>query len=188
MTTQINAVANPIINSPYEEPKQHWHIEEGKPPHIEPGRREASYFLRVPEHAARGRRPAAQGEMFEEDIKGNEYLLDLANLLRKRVDEWRKRGYQGATKVTRELIDLWRAPDRAQPLFYAQLEAAETVIFLVEGPADLLQGIHVPTDEPGPVRRRRATGPSCAMPSKWPPAQARPPSWACLPVGPSLTR
>ncbi len=153
MATQINAVTNPIINSPYEEPKHHWHIEEGKQPHIEPDRRPASYFLRVPERAARGRRLAAQVEMFDADLKGNEYLLDLANLLRKRVEEWRKRDYQGATKVTRELIDLWRAPDRAQPLFYAQLEAAETVIFLVEGPSDLLQGIKVPTDEPSPAAK-----------------------------------
>jgi type III restriction enzyme len=154
MATPINnAVANPIINSPYREPNQHWHIEEGKQPHIEAGRRPASYFLRVPERAARGRGVAAQGEMFDEDLKGNEYLLDLANLLRKRVQEWRDREYQGATKVTRELIDLWRASDRAQPLFYAQLEAAETVIFLMEAPPDLLQGIHVPTDEPGPVAR-----------------------------------
>jgi type III restriction enzyme len=36
-----------------------------------------------------------------------------------------------------------------QPLFYAQLEAAETLIFLVEGPADLRQGVQVPMDEPG---------------------------------------
>lgn len=153
MTTQINAVANPIINSPYKEPKQHWHIEEGKPPRIEPGRRQASYFLRVPERAARGRRAAPQAEMFEEDVKGSEYLLDLANLLRKRMEEWRHREYQGATKITRELIELWRAPERAQPLFYAQLEAAETVIFLVEGPPDLVQGIHVPSDEPGPAAK-----------------------------------
>ena len=55
--------------------------------------------------------------------------------------EWRKRDYQNATKVTKELLELWRAPDRAQPLFYAQVEAAETVIFLTEGPADLRQGI-----------------------------------------------
>jgi type III restriction enzyme len=151
--TQINAVANPIINSPYQAPQQHWHIEEGKPPRLEPGRRLASYFLRVPERAARGRRAAGQVPMFDEDIKGSEYLLDLANLLRQRVQEWRDRGYQGATKVTRELIDLWRAPDRAQPLFHAQLEAAETVIFLVEGPADLLQGIQVPPDEPGPAAK-----------------------------------
>jgi type III restriction enzyme len=154
MSTQINAVANPIINSPYAAPEQHWHIEEGRKPRLESGRRPASYFLRVPEGAARGRSAAGQSEMFDEDLKGNEYLLDLANLLRQRVQEWRDREYQGATKVTRELIDLWRAPDRAQPLFFAQLESAETVIFLVEGPPDLLQGIQVPTDEPGAAARK----------------------------------
>ena len=82
-----------------------------------------------------------------------QYPLDLANLLRQRARDWRDRDYQGATKVTRELIDLWRAADRAQPLFYAQFEAAETVIFLVEGPPDLLQGIRVPTDGPGSAAR-----------------------------------
>ncbi|MHB8257129.1 MAG: BPTD_3080 family restriction endonuclease [Acidiferrobacterales bacterium] len=154
MATQINAVENPIINTPYEGPKQHWHIEEGKAPQKQPGRRPASYFLRVPERAARGRRAAGQVEIFDEDVKGNEYLLDLANLLRQRVQEWRKREYQGATKVTRELIDLWHAPDRVQPLFYAQVEAAETVIFLVEGPHDLKQGIEVPLDEPGTAAKQ----------------------------------
>src|SRR5918994_438654 len=107
---QINAVENPIINSPYDEPRAHWRIETGKQP-----------------------------DLYEEDTKGEEYLLDLANLLRQRVREWRERDYSGATRITRELIALWRAPDRAQPLFYAQLEAAETVIFLVEGPTDLRQ-------------------------------------------------
>src|SRR6516165_5797428 len=134
---QINAVENPIINSPYEQPQQHWHIEEGRAPEKRQGRRAASYFLRVPERAARGRRPGDQGEIFEEDAKGSEYLLDLANLLRQRVHDWRVRNYQGATRVTRELLDYWRSPDRMQRLFYAQLEAVETVIFLVEGPADL---------------------------------------------------
>jgi type III restriction enzyme len=153
MASQINAVANPIINLPYEAPRKHWHIEEGKSPLLQDGRRLASYFLRVPEGAARGRRDATQAAMFDEDLKGNEYLLDLANWLRQRVQEWRDRQYQGATKITRELIDLWRAPDRAHPLFYAQLEAAETVIFLVEGPADLLQGTTVPMDEPGPAAK-----------------------------------
>jgi type III restriction enzyme len=153
VTTQINAVANPIINSPYDEPKQHWHIEEGEQPRKESGRRPASYFLRVPERAARGRRAADQTELFNEDLKGDEYLLDLANLLRTRLKEWRERKYQGATQITRELIEHWREPDREQPLFFAQIEAAETLIFLVEGPPDLLQGIHVPMDEPGPAAR-----------------------------------
>jgi type III restriction enzyme len=153
MAARINTVSNPVINSPYSAPDRHWHIEEGREPVVKPGRRPASYFLRVPDRAARGRRAGAQAEMFEEDLKGNEYLLDLANLLRQRVDDWRNRDYQGATRVTRELLDLWRAPDRAQPLFFAQLEAAETVIFLVEGPADMLQGVQVPSDDPGPAAR-----------------------------------
>lgn len=152
--SQINAVANPIINSPYEEPQRHWHIEKNKTPVRQAGRRAASYFLRVPEGAARGRRDAVQRQMFDEDLKGDEYLLDLANLLRQRVQDWRDRGYQGATKVTRELIELWRAPGRPQPLFYAQLEAAETVIFLVEGPPDLHQGVQVPSDEPGAAAKK----------------------------------
>jgi type III restriction enzyme len=150
---QINAVENPIINSPYGEPQHHWHIEEGKSPEKREGRRPASYFLRVPERAARGRTAQKQGSLLEEEAKGEEYLLDLANLLRQRVAEWRKRDYQGATKVTRELLDLWRASDRAQPLFYAQVEAAETVIFLTEGPADLKQGLAVQMDEPGPAAK-----------------------------------
>jgi type III restriction enzyme len=147
--TQINAVESPIINSPYDEPAHYWHIEAGRSPKMEPGRRPASYFLRIPDRAARGRKAKSQEDLFEGEAKGEEYLLDLANLIRQRLAEWRGRDYQGATKVTKELIELWRAPDRAQPLFFAQLEAAETVIFLVEGPADLKQGIDVPLDEPG---------------------------------------
>jgi type III restriction enzyme len=147
--SQINTVEAPIINLPYEEPKYYWHIEAAKPPEKREGRRDASYFFRVPERAARGRKEKGQVALFEETAKGQEYLLDLANLIRRRLADWRKRDYDGATKVTRELLALWRSLDRAQRLFYAQLEAAETVIFLVEGPDDLKQGIRVPLDEPG---------------------------------------
>ncbi|WP_405243683.1 BPTD_3080 family restriction endonuclease [Lentisalinibacter salinarum] len=150
---QINAVKNPIINSPYEEPQKHWHIEEGKAPIEREGRRPASYFFRVPESAGRGRVAREQEELFDAEAKGEEYLLDNANLLRQRVKEWQERGYPGATRTTRELIDLWRGKDRAQPLFFAQLEAAETIIFLVEGPIDLQQGIIIPEDEPGPTAK-----------------------------------
>ena len=83
--TQINAVKNPIINSPYVEPQRHWHIEEGKEPDERDGRRRASYFFRVPDRAARGAAHGQQEQMFDESTKGEEYLLDLANLLRQRV-------------------------------------------------------------------------------------------------------
>src|SRR5450631_911386 len=111
--TQINAVENPIINSPFEVPKQYWFIREGVPPEKKEGRRPASYFFRVPEHAARGRRAGPQAVMFDDVSKGQEELLDTANLLRQRVKEWRERqNYEGATKVTRELLDLWNSADR----------------------------------------------------------------------------
>jgi len=147
--SQINAVADPIINSPYEAPRYYWHIELAKEPQKRPGRRDASYFFRVPERAARGRKGKPQAALFDDTAKGQEYLLDLANLIRQRLADWRKRDYEGASKVTRELLALWYSPDRRQRLFYAQLEAAETVLFLVEGPDDLKQGVRVPSDEPG---------------------------------------
>jgi type III restriction enzyme len=147
--SQINAVEAPIINSPYDEPANHWHIEVAKQPEKRPGRRLASYFFRVPERAARGRKVKGQQSLLDDASKGEEYLLDLANLIRQRLKDWRARDYAGATKVTRELLELWRSPDRAQRLFFAQLEAVETVLFLVEGPDDLKQGVNVPGDEPG---------------------------------------
>ncbi|MDA8206069.1 MAG: DEAD/DEAH box helicase family protein [Thermaerobacter sp.] len=148
--SRIAAVDAPIINLPFEEPQFHWHIEAGRPPEKRPGRRLASYFFRVPDHAARGRTTKkGQVVLFEDTSKGEEYLLDLANLIRKRRAEWQANGYSGATKTTRELLDLWRSPDRTQRLFFAQLEAVETVLFLVEATPDLHQGIVVPTDEPG---------------------------------------
>jgi type III restriction enzyme len=150
--TQINAVENPIINLPYEVPNQFWLIREGIPPEKKEGRRPASYFFRVPERAARGRRSGGrpQAVMFDDVARGQEERLDIANHLRQRVKEWReKRNYEGATKVTRELLELWNSRDRREPMFYAQKEAAETVIFLIEGSADLRQGIRIPLDEPG---------------------------------------
>lgn len=147
--SQINAVEAPIINSPFEEPKFYWHIAEGRQPEKRSGRRPASYFFRVPEHAGRGKKGKKQPALFERDEKGNEYLLDNANLIRQRLKEWRARDYSGATKVTKELLALWNSSDRKQRLFFAQLEAVETVLFLVEGTEDLKQGIRIPTDEPG---------------------------------------
>jgi type III restriction enzyme len=55
-----NEVQNPIINSPFVEPKLHWQIEHGKSPVKAEGRRPASYYYRVPESAGRGRKNKKQ--------------------------------------------------------------------------------------------------------------------------------
>src|SRR4051794_20135509 len=114
----VAEVDSPIINSPFREPEYHWQIERGTPPVKAEGRRRASYFYRVPEHAGRGRKNK-QAELFE-DAKGEEVELEIVNLIRERVKEWRtgtRSGgtpYDGASPITKELLELWRSSDRMQ--------------------------------------------------------------------------
>ncbi|MGO8654768.1 hydrolase, partial [Rhizobium ruizarguesonis] len=106
-TVTIVEVESPIINSPFIEPQCYWHIERGRPPVKAEGRRRASYFYRVPEHAGRGRRSRAQAEMFESE-RGEEVEIEVVNLIRQRVKEWRDGArsgglaYDGASLVTKE--------------------------------------------------------------------------------------
>jgi len=54
------------------------------------------------------------------------------NALRDLVDRWRTGGYEGATPTTRSLLEHWTHPDRTPRLYWAQLEALETIIYLYE--------------------------------------------------------
>lgn len=151
----VAEVESPIINSPFEEPKCHWKIEKAKPPYKAEGRRRASYFYRVPEHAGRGRASRDQAELFESQA-GEEVELEIVNAVRGRVKDWRAGvhsggvAYDGASSVTRELLDLWHSDQRMQRLFFAQIEAAETIIFLVEAKDVYRKGLpEIPKDEPG---------------------------------------
>ncbi|HTN60244.1 MAG TPA: hydrolase [Devosia sp.] len=155
VASPIVEVDSPIINSPFREPRHHWHIERAKPPVMAEGRRRASYYYRVPEHAGTGRKGKAQAELFE-DTKGEEVELEIVNLIRDRVKEWRDgdrsggASYDGASSITKELLELWRSEDRMQRLFFAQIEAAETIIFLAEAAEIYRKGIpEIPRDEPG---------------------------------------
>lgn len=151
----IAEVDSPIINSPFRVPEQHWQIERGKPPVKAEGRRRASYFYRRPENVGSGKKNKKQAELFE-DAKGEEVELEFVNLVRQRVKEWREGTrsagivYDGASPITKELLELWRSSERMQRLFFAQIEAAETIIFLTEAADVYRKGIpEVPKDEPG---------------------------------------
>lgn len=137
-------VAEPILNSPYEEPKLHWHIEEGATPEQKDGRRDAGYFYRDPKAPARDGDHGARGVWTP---------LALVNIIRQRVNDWRMQGYPGVTRTTLELLRYWQRDGRRHKLFFAQLEAAETIIFLNEARADFLQGINIPLDEPSDDRK-----------------------------------
>jgi type III restriction enzyme len=58
--------------------------------------------------------------------------LPLVNLLREDVKRWRKNEYRNATPVTRQLLAHWARSDRIRRLFFCQLEAVETVIYINE--------------------------------------------------------
>src|ERR1051326_3867018 len=141
-------VSEPILNSPYEEPQSHWLIREGEAPIQEDGRRKAGYFYRDPKAPTSGVEREARGQWVE---------LALVNLVRERVDAWRPlalKGEGGVTRTTMELLNYWRRDGRRFRLFFAQMEAVETVIFLNEARTDFLQGIDVPLDEPSDDQKK----------------------------------
>lgn len=130
-----------IINSPYREPSQHWFVEDNQPDQwdLREGRRPARYFP--------PRRDGAEREM----------ELELVNRIRPLVKDWRKdalSGGGGVSATTMDLLQHWHREGRQHRLFFAQLEAAETIIFLTEARTDYLQGIDVPLDKLGEVATR----------------------------------
>jgi type III restriction enzyme len=127
-------VDNPIINPPFSEPERYWEYKQGQPV-LSPGRRPAGYYLRP-------RTQAAMGSLFEEEF----VPLETVNLIRDRVRAWRE-GYHGVTQITRQLLYHWSSPERERKLFFCQIEAAETLIWLVEAPPSEKQGVSIPKDD-----------------------------------------
>lgn len=137
---------SPIVNSPFAEPRRHWDVRAHKPAVLVEERRKATYFYLPP-----GAKPE-QG-----DKTGYRVELHKVSLIRERLAKWRElalKGGGGVSRVTAELLHYWRREGRLQPLFFAQLEAAETIIFLTEARADFLHGVDIPVDEPGEAKIR----------------------------------
>jgi type III restriction enzyme len=67
---------------------------------------------------------------------GTAIPIRLVELVRARLKGWRGDGYPGASRTTTELLEYWRRDGRQHRLFFAQLEAAETIIFLNEARRD----------------------------------------------------
>ncbi|MGE3850563.1 MAG: restriction endonuclease, partial [Planctomycetota bacterium] len=143
MTAHPDLVTEPIINSPYCEPEAYWHVRHGEPAIKEEGRRPAYIF----QPAGGGADwDLSDGTLVESRHFDRAYELALVNRIRGQVKAWREAGYPGASGMTLELLRYWQRDGRLWPLFFAQLEAAETIIFLAEARDDFRQGINVPRD------------------------------------------
>src|SRR5439155_23386589 len=90
--------------------------------------RRSSYFIPIPPPKKKSSQGSFAAEWNAERIQENIFI----NNVRARVTHWREGGYVGITSVTRELLDYWRDPDRERRLFFCQIEALETAIYLGE--------------------------------------------------------
>ena len=120
----LQPVEEPIICSPYAEPDAHWYYDRATGvPAKEPGRRDASYWFKT-ERAGSG-----QLSLLAEEDQDD---LPLVNDLRDDVRRWREAGWPSVSPTTRRLLRHWWREDRSRRLFFCQLEAVETIIYLRE--------------------------------------------------------
>lgn len=133
-----------IINKPTERPAKYWQK-------VNDGTLELRHE----------RRPASYEIINTRDQTRRVEEIELVNVIRERVDQWRVAGYPGITTVTRRLLAHWHDETARELQFYfCQLEAIETLIWWVEGAAEYKQGIHIQGDG-GPWERlcnKMATG------------------------------
>ena len=157
---------NPVLNSPYECPKKHWELGDNGLPtgKIIAKRRRSDYLVPIP--VAR-RENAAQPML----VSSNEHEENRSvENIRAQVDKWRNlpENKWGVSSTTARLLTYWRENYPQPRLFYCQIEAMETLIWLnevapktTEGKA-ILQEIKEANQEANPqlfrIAAKMATG------------------------------
>lgn len=124
-------IENPILNSPFEEPTRHFKFsDEGITDEIANERRVSSYFIPIapPKKQKSKQMEFVETQWTKSRIEENKFI----NQIRERVALWRKGQYQGITKTTEQLLEYWRNPERDRKLFFCQIEALETAIYITE--------------------------------------------------------
>ncbi len=137
MDNQENKKQGFVINSPYKEPLYHFEYEDNSQSYNKrSGRRKAGYFATI------GKQEVGGGiTQFIE--------LELANMIRPRVKEWKEKGYPNTSSTTKKLLDHWNRFDKEEfeqsdrRYFWCQLEAIETIIWITEAPESMKVGINL---------------------------------------------
>lgn len=125
----MTVIDNPIINSPFQEPTHHHELDKrGNPTgNILSLRRKSTYITPIPPPR---RQSGAQLSFLEPT--GKEEENSFINEIRQYVSIWRQQQYPYITRITRQLLDYWTAETRERKLFFCQIEALETVIYITE--------------------------------------------------------
>jgi type III restriction enzyme len=122
-------IDNPILNSPFAEPTRHFLFDAANniTSQIGDGRRKSSYF--IPIAAPKKKQKGLFDNLLAEEKRAE---TDHVNRIRAAVKLWRDRKWPDVSAVTRALLEHWTAPDRPRRLFFCQVEALETLIFVTE--------------------------------------------------------
>jgi len=122
-------IENPVINSPFDGPQRHFKFtDEGITNEIVEKRRVSSYFIPIARPKKRGKQLLLDTEWTQDRIEENKFV----NEVRAKVEKWREGGHVGITKTTAQLLEYWCNPSRDRKLFFCQIEAAETAIYITE--------------------------------------------------------
>ncbi len=127
-STARDPVRQPILNPPYQKPQLHWHLD--------------PKTLRATNKLMEGRRKSGDYLPVPKDKKG-QYLLPVdatsqiephisINAIRGFVDQWRDEGWPGTKSATFQLLDYWTTKSDGERPFFCQIEAIETIIWLLE--------------------------------------------------------
>ena len=122
---------NPILNSPYKEPTRHFRSDSKNEitDFIDEGRRGSIYFLPIATLKKKGV-PSLFDALREQQEKKEE--SGHVNRIRQLVKIWHNMGWPDITPVTRTLLEHWNVEDRFRSLFFCQLEALETLLYITE--------------------------------------------------------
>jgi len=135
----------PILNSPYVQPAQHWELDDSGQPTLQiiPKRRPASFVTPIP----KSKKAAKSSKGKQAELKLNPTLAggadakqqydqtSLINEIRSYVDIWRAlpEASWNVTPETAQLLRHWRTfPFSNQRPFFCQIEAVEVAIWLTE--------------------------------------------------------
>ena len=134
---------HPILNNPYEYPKQHWELDgQGQPTQeIIEKRRLAEFITPIPKPRKR-KQPGNQASLIFDEGKGLSSQLQqydptsIINRIREEITKWRmipNPSHWGVTPETARLLQHWRHHNFSgvRP-FFCQVEAVETAIWLTE--------------------------------------------------------
>ena len=132
---------NPILNSPYEEPERHWHLDDASRPTgtISEGRRTSAHLVPIPASQRNKIQQQQQGDLGLEDKTKENPII---NRIRRQVKKWRAEPPEQwkVTYETRTLLMHWREGLTTPRPFFCQIEATETFIWLNEVAPNTTEG------------------------------------------------